>query len=83
MAIKALMSPFIKARITNGLDMKILVAPTICIVLIKKRLLNIARRMVLSILIITMTHKMTERTKKIRPTLVARSFKLVTKLFGY
>jgi len=52
-AINPLSAPFITARVFIGLAIKLRVAPTICMVLIKKRLLNIARRIVLSISTIT------------------------------
>src|SRR6185503_5591557 len=48
-----LIAPLIMARISSGLAIYQRVAPTICIVFIKKRLLNMARRIVLSIRIIT------------------------------
>ena len=83
MATKALINPFIMARINKGFEIKFLVAPTICMVLIKKRLLNMANLIVLSILIITMIDKMMESTKNINPILVVLSFKLDTKFLGY
>ena len=54
-AIAEAISPFIIARLFSGLEINPLVAPTICIVLIKNRLLYIASLMVLSIDITTST----------------------------
>ena len=52
-AITPLMAPLMIAFIFSGLAINQRVAPTICMVLIRKRLLNMASRMVLSIKKIT------------------------------
>ena len=82
-AMLELISPLMMALMVNGLIINPRVAPTICMVLIKKRLLNMASLMVLSILMITMEHKIMATTKNMSPILEALSLRLVTKLFGY
>jgi len=54
-AMAALMAPLIIALIFKGFVINHRVAPTICMVFIRNRLLNIARRIVLSISTITKT----------------------------
>ena len=66
-AMVALIIPFITLRILNGLAINHRVAPTICIVLIKKRLLNMAKRIVLSISTITEKIKKSEMTNMTKP----------------
>ncbi len=69
MAIIAEMVPFTMARTFMGREMKPLVAPTICMVLIRKRLLYIASLMVLSISTMLRMQKMPARmANTIRPT---------------
>ena len=62
MAMKAATKPLMIAFILSGLVINPLVAPTICIVLIKKRLLYIASRMVLSMEIMTMMERIIAKT---------------------
>ena len=63
-AIMPLMAPLITALIFIGLEIKLRVAPTICMVLIRKRLLNMASLMVLSISTITSIEITTATTSK-------------------
>ena len=62
MAMKAATNPLMIAFILSGLAINPLVAPTICIVFIKKRLLYIASRMVLSMEIMTMMERIIAKT---------------------
>src|SRR5579875_2456474 len=83
MAIIAAMAPLTTARIFMGLEINPLVAPTICMVLIKKRLLYIAKRMVLSISTMERRQKIIVRASspiRIRRTVGAT---LVTTASGY
>ena len=82
MAIVPLIDPLITAFIFIGLAIKPRVAPTICIVFIKKRLLNMASFIVLSILTITMIQSIIAITKNIKPICFALVSKLLTKTGG-
>ena len=83
MAMALLIRPLTTALAVIGREMKLRVAPTICIVLMRKRLLNMARRIVLSILTITITQRRIETTRNITPNWDARWFMLFTSIFGY
>ena len=62
MAMKAATKPLMTAFILSGLVIKPLVAPTICMVFIKNRLLYIAKRIVLSIDIMTIMERIIANT---------------------
>ena len=77
-AIVALIIRLIIALIVIGRLMKPLVAPTICMVLIKNLLLNMASRIVLSMLTITITERIIPATKNIKPKVFAFESILLT-----
>ncbi len=82
MAMPELIKPFTNALISMGRVINCRVAPTICIVLIKKRLLNMASLMVLSILMITMTQRITAITSRAIPKTLVFSFSVFTSEVG-
>ena len=82
MAIKEAINPFITARLLMGLAINHLVAPTICIVFIIKRLLYMASLMVLSIENTTSVVKIIAVTKNITPTVFTNLLTLVTVSVG-
>ena len=67
--ITPLSSPLTIARRSKGREINHRVAPTICMVFIRKRLLNIASRTVLSIRMITTINSKAETTPSIKPIL--------------
>ena len=77
-AMIPLIAPFRTALTLRGRAMKLRVAPTICIVLMMNRLLNIASLMVLSIRMITTTDTTTATTSKIILILRIRLFRFPT-----
>ena len=82
-ANRALINPLMIARLSNGFEMNHLVAPTICMVLIKNRLENIASFIVLSINIITITAKTIANPNRKNPIFRTMLFRLLTTASGY
>ena len=82
MAISAAIKPLMMALTLIGFAMNHLVAPTICMVLIKKRLLYIARRMVLSIEKTTSMVKMMAAIRKMIAAVFTYLLILVTVSVG-
>src|SRR5712672_3194635 len=83
MAITAEMVPFTMALTVMGLAIKLRVAPTICMVLIRKRLLYMARRMVLSISMMDRMQKMAASTANAISTILTTASIFSTSLEGY